>query len=314
MNKQVFVVTNVASINTKAKASLLTAGEIGIFAMNKATLVTERASTTTDAESFSIALGRATGKSPIVGRTLDVTPRKRNFVWTKSPYRAPVKKLWLLSTTCVGVSEYDDFAVKIDARFGADFGGLEVQAKTYHIGGKFANVLALYTEIARIINADAYADVIATASSAGVQLEGKRFGQVIEVGMTYYDNAPLECKTCYSCNIDAQALNDADAGEGTYEQLRKFALEAAPYSGSSYTGMRNIPEPLDEFTALGLNESNTFDFYFLQETNHDQPYEDNGSVYNVYQSILIAVAAGTNFAPFESVITALVGQAARVTV
>lgn len=319
MGKQVFVVTNVAAINTKATRDLLTDGEIGIYAMDAATLKTVRAQTSTVAEFFSIALGRGIGplgnqlKPDSTGR-IDVSPVKdRRFDWFKAAYVAPVLPQIQVTTTCLGTSEYDDFLLRVSTRFGGDLSGQEYNVKTYPVSGKQVDATTFYANAAAAVNADEDADVTATSSAAGVVITPKRVGALVEVGFEFVDNQYKQnCMTCDTCNSVVTKLNEPFDGEGTYAKLMQHIKEARGYRGTIYTDSREVPLPSDQYT--GLSTSSTWDFYILTEKNKDQAKGDPGQVFDIFQTYIIAVAAGTNFAAFTQVIDALVGTPLRTAI
>lgn len=313
MNHKVFVVTDVTAINTADRPDLLPAGQIGIFALNRHTLVSERASTSTDAESFIIALGRSGGR-PLTSFNIDSAPKRKNFQWQKTPYRAPVKPIVLVSTDCEGLTSYDDFILKVAVRFGKDLSGMEPDARSYSVTGTFATPTALYTALAAQVNADPDADVVATGTAAGVQLTTKDFWAIIDAGFEYQDNPKSpKCATCQDCNSYIEEMNVADLGAGTAWHVKHAWLRSAAYWGQTYQSDRNITIPRD---LLNIADNSTWDSYFLKWSNHNQPTGDHTeAITNFYQDVFIFVPSGTNFTAFEQVINSLLADTdPRVTV
>lgn len=313
MNHKVFVVTDVSAINTADRPDLLPAGQLGIFAINKNTLVSERASTTIDAVSFIFALGRSGGR-PLTSFNVDVDPRQKNFQWQKTPYRAPVKPIIVVSTDCEGLTNYDDFILKISVRFGQDLSGIEPDSRSYSVSGMFATPEALYTALAARINADQYAEVIATGTPAGVQLTTKDFWAIIDAGFEYQDNPKNpKCATCQDCQSVIEEMNVGDLGAGTAWHVKKAWLRSAAYWGQTYQQDRNVTIPRD---LLNIADNSTWDTYYLKWSNRNQPTGDHTeAITNFYQDVFIFVPAGTNFVAAEQVINHLLGdRTARTTV
>ena len=313
MHHKVFIVTNVTTLNTKARPHLLTAGEIGLFGINKATLVTERATTSNDLDNLFIALGRSNG-NPL--RSADITVDnlpKKNLVWQKTPYRAPVKPIVLVSTDCEGMSNYDDFVLRVQVRFNLDLAGTESQAKSYTVTGLFDTASDLYNALAAAVNADEHADVIATGTPSGVELTPKDFWAIIDAGFDYVDNPKSpKCQSCEDCVSTVTITNQADLGAGTAWHARAAWLDAAGHWGATYQHDRLIRIPRD---LVSIGDADTFDTYYIKYSNYNQPTGDHTeAITNFYQEITIFVPSGTDFSAVEQVLDAQLGVSVRTTV
>jgi hypothetical protein len=312
MGKQVFVVTNVAAINTKASRDLLTKGEIGIFAMSAVTSKVERAQTTTNAEFFTIAVGRGGQLFPLATPKIEQgVGTRRQFDWWKAPYTAPVLPQVQVSTTCDGTSAYDDFLLRVSTRFGEDLAGTEFNVKTYGATGTFESFADMYAKIAQAVNADAEADVTATSNSSGVVITPKYVGAILDLGFEYVDNQyKANCQNCLECKSVVTELNEGHDGQGTYAQLMKEIVDARGYMGTIYTDSREVPLPTDMYNSTATDS--TWDFYGLKWQNRNQNQGDPGQVFDTFQELLIAVPAGTNFDAVINVVNALTGKTLRI--
>lgn len=307
MNSQLFIASSVVQ-NTAPEN--LTAGQLGLYGIDSVTNQLINVSPTSKVDLFYAALGKTSGGA-WNSRFLE-NPRNRNFELRKFPYRDAVRPIKLASIDCVGSSVYDEFELKITARALYETnGGIEQYFRTYSVMGKYANSLALYTALKAQIDSDGEAKIIdaVTVSSAGIAIIGK-VGQVIDVSLIMTRDMEDTCTPCVSCEATVVSTNDGDMGSGTYAHVLGLQKEWAIWAGRGYMADRAFKNPMDDFP---INSATKWDLYLVKWTNNNQPEEDNGAVFNVYQQFMVAVPQGTNMSYFTQTVEGLTGKTFLVT-
>ena len=306
-HKRLFVVTDVANINIKADSNSLGVGEIGIYGINQATQRVERATTSNVLESLTIALGRGAGLKSLRSFTVDLPVPKRQLLWRKALYAAPVLAQIQIATDCVPDGAYDSFIIKVATRFHEDASD-QWYIKSYSAGSLYASNTLLYAALAAKINADGEAVVTATSSAAGVVLTTKTPRTVLDAGFEYGNGEWRPgCMTCSDCNSTITKLNEPSDGEGTYWHLQQHFRESRGHLGTHWTNDRLVPQPEDTFS--GVTKTGNWDFYFFNYQNANQSKGDIQMVNDTWQENVIAVPAGTVFTSFTQVMDAQIGQA-----
>lgn len=301
MNKQLFFGKNIAQ-NTQADPALLADGEVGIFGINSATYVQEKVVVGTQYDAVWLSIGRGNGKGPLNSRRIGMPIANQELEWRKFPYAAAVLPSFLVYTDCEGKSQYDYFAIRLSVRFGEDFSGMEHSSKTYSVNGKYATAQELYEALAAQINADQQAEVTALGTAGGVQITGKYWDQVINIGAEYGDNpANPECRSCSECSWTVEATNEPSAGSGDQWHLSKLALEAGPYLGAAYYNDRLLTNPAANLDAAVAALGNS-DLLYFKWKNAEQAKGDHGDVFNMFQEVFITFPAGTNTGSLETVL------------
>ena len=307
MNSQLFIASSVVQ-NTAVES--LTSGQLGLYGIDSVTQQTISVAPTSKVDLFYAALGKTSGGAWL-GRFLN-QPRNRNFELRKFPYRAAVKPIKVASIDCIGSSVYDEFELKIVGRsLYEGFGGIESYFRTYSVMGKYANSLALYTALKAQIDADGEAKIIdsVTVSSAGITIIGK-VGQVLTVSLIMTRDQEDTCVTCVTCEATVVSTNDGDTGSGTYDQLLALQKDWAIWAGRGYMSDRQFKLPVEDFP---ISSSATWDMYLIKWTNENQPNESHGSVFNVFQQVMVAVPSGTNMSYFTQTVEGLTGKTFLVT-
>lgn len=307
MNAQLFIA---GSINQNKAVEALSAGELGLYGLDSVNMQTVNLSPTSKVDAFYVGMGKTSGGAWLSRHVQ--SPRNRNFELRKFPYRDAVKQVKVAAINCIGSSTYDEFILKISTRAAYEgFHGLAYYTKSFSVTGKFATFLALYTALAAEMTttvSEGFIDA-ATATPTGLQIVAK-VGQVLDVSLVMMRDEADTCTPCVTCEAVVTTLNAGDTGSGTYEHVLALQKAWAVWTGRGYMTDRMFKLPNDDFP---INPATKWDLYYMKWTNENQPNEDNGSVFNVYQEYMIAVPQGTNMSYYTQTIEGLTGKTHLVT-
>lgn len=307
MNAQLFLVN---SVSTNKAIETLSPNELGIYGLDSVNMQTINASSTSKVDTLYLGLGKVSGGAWLSRHVQ--SPRNRNFELRKFPYRDAVKQVKVASINCLGTSPYDEFILKISTRAAYEgFHGLAYYTKSFSVTGKFANATALYTALANELTttiADGFIDSV-VPTSTGIQIVAK-VGQVLDVSLVMIRDEADTCNPCITCEAVVTTLNAGDTGSGTYQHVLSMQKAWGVWTGRGYMTDRMFKLPNDDFP---INPATKWDLYYMKWTNENQPNEDNGSVFNVYQEYMIAVPQGTDMSYYVQTIEGITGKTHLIT-
>lgn len=306
MNAQLFIAS---SISQTAALESLTTGQLGMYGIDTVSMQTINLSPTSKVDTAYLALGKGNGKAWLSREIKDI--QSRNFTFKKMPYRAAVKEVTQATIDCLGTSIYDEFSLRITASgLFEGFEGIEYFAKTFSVTGKFTTFTALYEALAAsvIIPSDMpFVDSV-VGNAAGVFLTAAE-GVHLNVSLTLSKDESDTCAPCAFCEAVVTTTNSPDSGSGTYAHVKALQAKWAIWAGRGYMADRKQVLPIE---TVVVNPATTWDLYQFKWTNGNQPTEDNGAVFNVYQEYMIAVPAGTNMSYYTQTMEALTGKTQKV--
>lgn len=144
-----------------------------------------------------------------------------------------------------------------------------------------------------IANGDT-ADVGTTVpTQLGLQVTDANFNDTVELAV---DGLLVDSDVVVSTN--------PSPGSGSAEHVKREELDARPYQGSHDRIHSYAPMP-----ALTVDESQTYDMYFLELQNRDQSKGDQGSVFKIINYLTVAVPSevadttGKNQSDFEDILS-----------
>lgn len=299
MNGQVFLVESFSK--TKAIEDL-SVGELGIYAMDTMEQRVVNASPAIKADFFNVAVGKRSGGA-WASREIE-KPKHRNLELRKFTYREPVKQVQIVTTDCLGSSQYDEVTITFESN--ADFSGSAVGRlrQSFSVVGKNKSQYLLWQKLAEAIDTDLIFSAVATEGGLVVT---SQIGVKIDITVDFTKDLGNTCVPCDCCSSKVEQVNEGDLGSGTYDQIMARVHEFLIWTG---TGHQMNPlvdtNPLTDFVVPTNIKADT---YYIKWSNVGQPDESHtAAAFNVYQEIFIVVPEGVDATYLEQTVEALVGK------
>lgn len=286
MNTQVFLVNSYAP-NHSADPTELVKGQLGMYGIEPTDLSMVNAIQLAKTRKILFALGRGDGKV-LTGRDINIPTRNRNFIFKKHPFKAPIRQSWRVSVDRTAVNDYDEFTLTINHRFGFDESGLETNVLSYSIMGRHQSLIQLYEAIAREVNGSQKPKekyITALATESGVVLTSYFDNMIFTPVLTHTNDDSVCADQCAHYHIKCEELTAPEAGSGYAKHVEELFKKHSVWLGSSFQENIYHQDPQRDFVLY----SSENDIYEIQWTNQNQPQEDNGSVFNVFQTIFLVI-------------------------
>lgn len=280
--KRIFIASE-TPILALGDVSNLTAGKLGVFGMNKTTMVFERYNPSNTYDFIQFYLGG----SELPSNRIDMKPRRSRII--KAPYKAPVKPVdnYVVSVM-FGTSAYDEFTVVISP---VSTEPTEFVAEAFSVTGIFANAAAVYNALSAKINASSKW-ATSSVSGGGLAITTIGFDYNIETSLKFTKDETNKCgDPCVVPTIVKTSPVDFNLGNGTPEHVARLDYIARPEKGNmaSYIDA-DMPFPKTFDATLG----GTFDMYFWNYSNEEDATgaDTNKQAFEMKHELVIAVPAG----------------------
>jgi hypothetical protein len=299
MNGQVFLVES--SSTTKAIEEL-NVGELGIYAMDTMEQRVVNASPAIKADFFNIAVGKRSGGA-WASREIE-KPKHRNLQLRKFAYREPVKQVQVVTTDCLGDSQYDEVTIKFVTNGDFSGAGIDNMTQSFSVVGKHKSQKELWDKLAEAIDSDI---IFSAVSTDGGLVVTSQLGIRTDITVDFTKDLSNTCHPCDCCSSKVEQVNEGDLGSGTYDQIMARVHEWLIWTGTGHQMNALIDtNPLTDFVVPKDIKATT---YYVKWSNVDQPDDSHtAAAFNVYQEIMVVFPEGVDATYLEQTVEALVGK------
>lgn len=279
--KRVFIASESALASVGGIADL-TAGQIGVFGMNKLTNLFEIYNPANTYDFIQFYVG---GEALPSGR-IDMSPAARKFRAFRADYKAPIKQIDnFVVATMFGTNTYDEFTLTVSPISTEPY---EFSGETFSVVGIFANAAAVYNALADKVNAKSKW-ATASVSGGGLAITTKDYGYGLSTGLKFTkDEISLCGDPCVLPVITKTTPTLLNVGNGTAKDVTRLDYLARPFKGNMASYLdADLPIPsvysgVDTFDIITLTYSNS----------KDASGTSAGDVFEMEHDLTFAVPAG----------------------